>query len=397
MLEIEENIVNIAMMAQKLLSINAMKPDEMEGYQGLTANIVDLAYQFEAEYGHIDYNAPVKPDEPIPDYWEDIEYFAKTRLLERYGIDKDQSLNMQSAYIIMPKAEIAEIHNKLEEFQRENTMGGLQASNKKITGYEVTFADQKSMEISISMDSNKKPYLDVTLYDSDKKELAHNRTGLPFIDKVVYLTCEGTKYKTYLLPFKQLFKPDYQLEWNENDPDRIAGKLECNGALMDKILKKESQNCSHEYLEKITHGYYPLAFVAYDLKNGSVDIAGSLKYMDDGFMEKSHSFHYCLEDGEREEAIEILEAYSQKTMGCSLREFQETRRQKYEFKKMVERIQAPLDTEYPCMPLNTKIDTAKNRREKTNKDGLRVKTEKQKADSSKPFISKTDEKESPVR
>lgn len=372
MLNVEENIVNIAMMAQKLLSINAIRQDEMEGYAGLTANIINLARKFEEEYGHIDYNAEVKPEEAIPDYWDDIDNFAKKHLLDLYGVEKDYGLSMQYAYVIMPKREIAEIEKKLKELQEENSMEGLGAGKNIINKYQVTFENQKTMDISLIVDRGKKPYLDFILYDSDKKQLAHNTAALPFVDRAVYLISDDVKYKTYLLPFTRSFQIEHGLKWDEQDPDRITGKLECNGALLNKILRKEAENCSREYLEKIIHGYYPLAFAAYNLSTGDVDIAGSFKYLDDGFIEKSHSFHYSLDDTEKQEAMEMMEAYAKKTLGYSLREFQNAERGRYELGKMVEQIDAPLDIQYRCMPLNSKIHTAKNKQANTS---FRKKTE----------------------
>lgn len=108
MLKTEENIVNIAMMAQRMLDEGKIETDGIEGFTGLTVTIVQLAHNFEKEYGHIDYSAEVKPGESVPDYWEDIDNFAIKHLSELYGredchVDKEPLETKISAAIDMCK------------------------------------------------------------------------------------------------------------------------------------------------------------------------------------------------------------------------------------------------------------------------------------------------------
>lgn len=82
----EENIVNIAMAAAGMMQKGKIK---VEDHMDLTQVIVSLAEKFEKENAHVDYNAGIdelrNAGEPARDYWEDIDAFAETELLERYG------------------------------------------------------------------------------------------------------------------------------------------------------------------------------------------------------------------------------------------------------------------------------------------------------------------------
>lgn len=79
---INENIVNISLMAGKLIADGKIR---VEDHAELTDHIVALAESFEASHKDVDYNAQVKKGEPTPDYWEDIDAFAEQALLEAYS------------------------------------------------------------------------------------------------------------------------------------------------------------------------------------------------------------------------------------------------------------------------------------------------------------------------
>lgn len=78
---INENIVNISLMAGKLIADGKIS---VEDHAELTDHIVALAESFEASHKDIDYNAQVKAGEPAPDYVEDIDSFAEKALIEAY-------------------------------------------------------------------------------------------------------------------------------------------------------------------------------------------------------------------------------------------------------------------------------------------------------------------------
>lgn len=78
---INENIVNISLMAGKLMADGKIS---VENNAELTDHIVSLAESFEASHKDIDYNAQVKAGEPAPDYVEDIDAFAEKALTEAY-------------------------------------------------------------------------------------------------------------------------------------------------------------------------------------------------------------------------------------------------------------------------------------------------------------------------
>ena len=78
---INENIVNISLMAGKLIADGKIS---VEDHAELTDHIVALAESFEASHKDIDYNAQVKAGEPAPDYVEDIDAFAEKALIEAY-------------------------------------------------------------------------------------------------------------------------------------------------------------------------------------------------------------------------------------------------------------------------------------------------------------------------
>lgn len=78
---INENIVNISLMAGKLIADGKIS---VEDHAELTDHIVALAESFEASHKDIDYNAQVKAGEPAPDYVEDIDSFAEKSLIEAY-------------------------------------------------------------------------------------------------------------------------------------------------------------------------------------------------------------------------------------------------------------------------------------------------------------------------
>ena len=74
---INENIVNISLMAGKLMADGKIS---VEDHAELTDHIVALAESFEVSHKDIDYNAQVKAGEPAPDYVEDIDAFAEKAL-----------------------------------------------------------------------------------------------------------------------------------------------------------------------------------------------------------------------------------------------------------------------------------------------------------------------------
>lgn len=78
---INENIVNISLMAGKLMADGKIS---VEDHAELTDHIVALANSFEESHKGVDYNAPVKEGEASPDYWEDIDAFAEKSLIEAY-------------------------------------------------------------------------------------------------------------------------------------------------------------------------------------------------------------------------------------------------------------------------------------------------------------------------
>lgn len=78
---INENIVNISLMAGKLIADGKIS---VEDHAELTDHIVALAESFEASHKDIDYNAQVKAGDPAPDYVEDIDAFAEKALIEAY-------------------------------------------------------------------------------------------------------------------------------------------------------------------------------------------------------------------------------------------------------------------------------------------------------------------------
>lgn len=78
---INENIVNISLMAGKLIADGKIS---VEDHAELTDHIVALANSFEESHKGVDYNAPVKEGEASPDYWEDIDAFAEKSLIEAY-------------------------------------------------------------------------------------------------------------------------------------------------------------------------------------------------------------------------------------------------------------------------------------------------------------------------
>lgn len=78
---INENIVNISLMAGKLMADGKIS---VEDHAELTNHIVALAESFEESHKDIDYNAQIKKGTPAPDYWEDIDAFAEKALLEAY-------------------------------------------------------------------------------------------------------------------------------------------------------------------------------------------------------------------------------------------------------------------------------------------------------------------------
>lgn len=78
---INENIVNISLMAGKLIADGKIS---VEDHAELTDHIVALAESFEASHKDIDYNAQVKAGEPAPDYVEDNGAFAEKALIEAY-------------------------------------------------------------------------------------------------------------------------------------------------------------------------------------------------------------------------------------------------------------------------------------------------------------------------
>ena len=78
---INENIVNISLMAGKLIADGKIS---VEDHAELTDHIVELAESFEESHKGVDYNAQVKAGEPAPDYVEDIDSFAEKALIEAY-------------------------------------------------------------------------------------------------------------------------------------------------------------------------------------------------------------------------------------------------------------------------------------------------------------------------
>lgn len=78
---INENIVNISLMAGKLMADGKIS---VEDHAELTDHIVAMAESFEVSHKDIDYNAQVKAGEPAPDYVEDIDAFAEKALTEAY-------------------------------------------------------------------------------------------------------------------------------------------------------------------------------------------------------------------------------------------------------------------------------------------------------------------------
>lgn len=78
---INENIVNISLMAGKLIADGKIS---VENNAELTDHIVSLAESFEESHKGIDYNAPVKDGGASPDYWADIDAFAEKSLIEAY-------------------------------------------------------------------------------------------------------------------------------------------------------------------------------------------------------------------------------------------------------------------------------------------------------------------------
>lgn len=84
---INENIVNISLMAGKLMADGKIS---VEDHAELTDHIVALANSFEESHKGVDYNAPVKEGEASPDYWEDIDVFAEKSLIEAYPVKEDE-------------------------------------------------------------------------------------------------------------------------------------------------------------------------------------------------------------------------------------------------------------------------------------------------------------------
>lgn len=78
---INENIVNISLMAGKLMADGKIS---VEDHAELADHIVSLAESFETSHKDIDYNAQVKAGKPAPDYVEDIDAFAEKALIEAY-------------------------------------------------------------------------------------------------------------------------------------------------------------------------------------------------------------------------------------------------------------------------------------------------------------------------
>lgn len=81
MTRIEENIVNIAMMAATLLKDGRIAYSEESGHMGLTQEIIALAKQFEDEHSGVDFNSAG------PDYLEEIDKFAENKLLWLHAED----------------------------------------------------------------------------------------------------------------------------------------------------------------------------------------------------------------------------------------------------------------------------------------------------------------------
>lgn len=78
---INENIVNISLMAGKLMADGKIS---VEDHAELKDHIVALANSFEESHKGIDYNAPAKEGAASPDYWADIDAFAEKSLTEAY-------------------------------------------------------------------------------------------------------------------------------------------------------------------------------------------------------------------------------------------------------------------------------------------------------------------------
>lgn len=78
---INENIVNISLMAGKLMADGKIS---VENNAALTDHIVSLAESFEESHKGIDYNAPVKDGGASPDYRAKIGAFAEKSLIEAY-------------------------------------------------------------------------------------------------------------------------------------------------------------------------------------------------------------------------------------------------------------------------------------------------------------------------
>ena len=78
---INENIVNISLMAGKLMADGKIS---VEDNAALTDHIMTLANSFVESHKGVDYNAPVKEGEASPDYRADIGAFAEKSLIEAY-------------------------------------------------------------------------------------------------------------------------------------------------------------------------------------------------------------------------------------------------------------------------------------------------------------------------
>lgn len=83
---INENIVNISLMAGKLMADGKIS---VEDNAELTDHIMTLANSFEESHKGVDYNAPVKEGEASPDYRADIGAFAEKSLIEAYPPKKE--------------------------------------------------------------------------------------------------------------------------------------------------------------------------------------------------------------------------------------------------------------------------------------------------------------------
>lgn len=107
---INENIVNISLMAGKLMADGKIS---VEDHAELTDHIVAMAESFEESHKGVDYNAQAKEGEAAPDYWADIDAFAEKSLIEAYPPKEEARWNF--AETVLGKFCLEEVPYRLRD------------------------------------------------------------------------------------------------------------------------------------------------------------------------------------------------------------------------------------------------------------------------------------------